>query len=66
MDIFLAETMCRSSEARAALLFDIRTGGILERLGGHTDVVTDVAFHPRVPHLLTACMDGNVRTFAPP
>ena len=32
--------------------------------GGHTDVVTDVAFNPVHPQLATACMDGRVRFFS--
>lgn len=48
-----------------AYLFDIRagTGTYLERLSGHSDAVCDVAFNPLHPQLVTACVDGRVRSF---
>jgi len=52
------------SEDKAAYLYDVRAGRYLEKLGGHTDVVTDVQFHPLHPQLLTAAMDGKIRVFA--
>lgn len=53
------------SEDRMAYLFDIRagTGTYLERLSGHSDAVCDVAFNPLHPQLVTACVDGRVRSF---
>jgi WD40 repeat protein len=35
----------------------------VQKLGGHTDVVTDVAFAPNKPYFLTGCQDGILRSF---
>ncbi|TYZ68738.1 hypothetical protein PybrP1_009322 [[Pythium] brassicae (nom. inval.)] len=51
------------SEDRMAYVYDIRTGRCLKRLGGHTDVVTGVAFNPLYPQLATASYDGTVRFY---
>jgi WD40 repeat protein len=46
------------------VLYDLRMGTPLHKLReGHTDVVTDVAFHPMHPQVATACFDGHVRFF---
>ncbi|KAK3285759.1 hypothetical protein CYMTET_6648 [Cymbomonas tetramitiformis] len=53
------------SEDKVAHLFDMRMGIPLHRLkGGHTDVVSDIAFHPLYPQVATACFDGRVRFFS--
>lgn len=52
------------SEDKCAYLYDIRAGTYLHKLSGHTDVVSDVAFHPLSPHLLTASLDGRLRVFS--
>ena len=48
---------------RCAYVFDIRAGKVLHKLGGHTDVVSDVAFHRQRPELVTGCLDGKLRVF---
>ena len=35
----------------------------LIRLGGATDVVSDVAYNPLHPQIVTACYDGRVRFY---
>jgi WD40 repeat protein len=52
------------SEDKAAYLFDIGTAAPVERLSGHTDVVSDVAFSPLYPQLLTTCFDAKLRFFS--
>jgi WD40 repeat protein len=52
------------SEDKCAYLYDIRSGTYLHKLVGHTDVVSDVAFHPLSPQLLTASLDGKIRVFS--
>eukprot|EP00736_Rhodelphis_marinus_P006208 Rmarinus@m.6085 len=56
--------LATGSEDKAAYVFDMRTGSMLEKLAGHTDVVTDVAFHPIHPQLATACFDSRIRFFS--
>ncbi|EGD76726.1 hypothetical protein PTSG_08077 [Salpingoeca rosetta] len=57
--------MC-GSEDKAAYVYDIRQGLLLNKLGSHLDVVTDVAHHPLKPVVFTSCMDGRLRVFGPP
>eukprot|EP00698_Gefionella_okellyi_P009607 TRINITY_DN2459_c0_g1_i4.p1 TRINITY_DN2459_c0_g1~~TRINITY_DN2459_c0_g1_i4.p1 ORF type:complete len:730 (-),score=168.58 TRINITY_DN2459_c0_g1_i4:73-2262(-) len=52
------------SEDRAVYVFDLRAGSFLHRLGGHSDVVSDVAFNPHHPQLATASFDGTLRFFS--
>lgn len=53
------------SEDKTAVLYDLRMGTMLHRVReGHTDVVSDVAFHPLYPQMATACFDGRVRFFS--
>eukprot|EP00040_Diaphanoeca_grandis_P009846 m.290612 g.290612 ORF g.290612 m.290612 type:complete len:149 (-) comp212857_c0_seq1:104-550(-) len=56
--------LASGSEDRSAYIYDIRTGGVLNKLTGHTDAVTDVSFHPQRPEIVTACADGKLRVFA--
>eukprot|EP00041_Stephanoeca_diplocostata_P029690 m.883715 g.883715 ORF g.883715 m.883715 type:complete len:963 (+) comp23611_c0_seq3:316-3204(+) len=54
------------SEDRRAYVYDLRNSSVcVARLGGHPDVVTDIAYHPLRPELLTACADGSLRIFTP-
>ncbi|RHY60898.1 hypothetical protein DYB34_007775 [Aphanomyces astaci] len=53
------------SEDKVTHLYDLRTGRTLDKLHGHTDVVTAVAFHPVKPWLCTAAADGSVRFYGP-
>jgi WD40 repeat protein len=52
------------SEDKSAYLYDLRAGEFVERLGGHTDVVADVAFNPMHAQLVTAAYDCKLRFFA--
>jgi WD40 repeat protein len=66
------------SEDKSAYLFDIGSGAPVERLGagggsasgagasggGHTDVVSDIAFSPVHPQLVTACFDARLRFYS--
>lgn len=44
-----------------ARIWDLRTGRMLARLGGHWGAVSDVAFTPDGAILVTACYDGRIR-----
>ncbi|KAK2193214.1 hypothetical protein NP493_16g01035 [Ridgeia piscesae] len=46
-----ARFIATGSEDRSAYIFDIRAGTYLHKLTGHTDTVTDVAFHPLLPQV---------------
>lgn len=52
------------SEDRMGYLYDIRTGRCLQKLAGHTDVVTSVAFNPLYPQLATSSYDSTVRFYS--
>jgi WD40 repeat protein len=52
-----------ASEDKCAYLYDIRSGAYLHKLTGHTETVSMVAFHPQYPQLVTATLDGKIRTF---
>jgi WD40 repeat protein len=52
------------SEDKAAHLFDIGTGAPFAKCVGHTDVVSDVAFSPLHPQLVTSCFDKQLRFFS--
>lgn len=51
------------SEDKCCYVYDIRTGSYLKKLTGHSDTVTDVAWHPAQAQLVTACLDGKLRFF---
>ena len=52
-------------EDKQACLYDVRGGPPLHRLrAGHSDTVADVAWHPVLPQLATACLDGRARFFS--
>ncbi|XP_064622428.1 WD repeat-containing protein 27-like [Lineus longissimus] len=51
------------AEDRSAYIYDVRAGTYLHKLTGHTDVVTDVAFHPVYAQLVTTTLDGKIRLF---
>jgi len=59
-----ARFIATGSEDRSAYLYDIRGNTYCHRLTGHTDVVSDVAFHPAQPQLVTASLDGRLRFYA--
>ena len=54
------------SEAKSALLIDLRTGAEVVKYTGYRDVVAGVAFHPLSPQLATAAYDGSVKFYSSP
>ena len=60
VDMLLLNPAC----AVQAYVFDVRGGAQLYKLGGHTDVVTSVAYHPLHPQLVTGSLNGRLRFFA--
>jgi len=55
--------LAAGSEDNRAYVFDLRTGNILDKLAGATDVVCDVAYNPLHPQLVTAGYDGRIRFY---
>ncbi|OAJ43998.1 hypothetical protein BDEG_27300 [Batrachochytrium dendrobatidis JEL423] len=52
------------SEDNHAYMYDIRMGRLVGKTrGNHGAVVTDVAFHPTIREMATACQDGRVKFF---
>ncbi|XP_060577930.1 WD repeat-containing protein 27-like isoform X2 [Ruditapes philippinarum] len=51
------------SEDKCSYIFDMRSGTFLHKLQGHTDVVSDVAFHPSTPQLYTCSLDGKLNQY---
>ena len=51
------------SEDKNCYIYDIRAGRCLEKLGGHTDVVSCVAYNPLHPQLATSSYDGRIRFY---
>ncbi|XP_053373699.1 WD repeat-containing protein 27-like isoform X2 [Mercenaria mercenaria] len=51
------------SEDKCTYIFDMRSGTYLHKLQGHTDVVSDVTFHPSNPQLYTASLDGHLNIY---
>ncbi|XP_071497617.1 WD repeat-containing protein 27-like [Diadema antillarum] len=52
------------AEDRSAYVYDIRGGTYIRKLSGHTEVVSDVAFHPLYPEIVTATLDGKLRLYS--
>ena len=52
------------SEDKQAYVYDTGGGGMVAKLGGHADTVTDVAFSPLHPQMATVSLDGRVRFYA--
>lgn len=42
------------------LVYDTLTGKIVQNIGGHMDIVRDVAWHPHRPEILTSSWDSMV------
>jgi WD40 repeat protein len=60
-----ARYIATGSEDKLAYVYDWRHGGVVDKLaGGHTDVVSDVAFNPLRPQIVTGCYDGSLRFFS--
>ncbi|KAK6172448.1 hypothetical protein SNE40_016095 [Patella caerulea] len=57
--------LASGSEDKLTYLFDVRTGTYCDRLRGHSDVVSTVAFHPAKPLLASGSIDGNVVLYKP-
>lgn len=58
--------LATGSEDKTARLVDLRMLQDLSRLGGHRDVVSDVAFNPLFPQLATSSYDGTIRFYVDP
>jgi DDB1- and CUL4-associated factor 11 len=41
-------------------VYDLLTGRVRHAIGGHDDVVRDVAWHPHLPMILSASWDGSI------
>mmetsp|Transcript_1663 Transcript_1663/g.5793 ORF Transcript_1663/g.5793 Transcript_1663/m.5793 type:complete len:957 (-) Transcript_1663:6694-9564(-) len=52
------------SEDRCAYVYDLGSGSVISKLQGHSDVVSDVVFHPSRPMLLTSSFDNCVKVFS--
>ncbi|XP_060081594.1 WD repeat-containing protein 27-like [Ylistrum balloti] len=52
--------LATGSEDRSTYIYDIRTGTYCHKLTDHTDVVSDVAFHPKYPQLLSCSLAGKL------
>ena len=67
MRIFLIFCITRwiaaGSEDGAAHVYALRTGGLLCRIPGAKDVVSDVDFHPSKPQLVSVSLDGQARFY---
>ncbi|XP_071798693.1 WD repeat-containing protein 27-like [Asterias amurensis] len=59
-----AKYIASGSEDKSAYIFDVRAGTYIQKLSGHTDVISDVAFHPLYPELVTASLDGKIRLYS--
>eukprot|EP00058_Branchiostoma_floridae_P027953 XP_002613444.1 hypothetical protein BRAFLDRAFT_123921 [Branchiostoma floridae] len=46
-----ARFIATGAEDKSAYIYDVRESGPLHKLTGHTDVVSDVAFHPHTPQM---------------
>jgi WD40 repeat protein len=55
--------LASGSEDKVVYVYDIRQGTFCERLRGHRDVVSSVAFHPASPVLATGAINGKVLLF---
>ncbi|OWF38257.1 WD repeat-containing protein 27 [Mizuhopecten yessoensis] len=56
--------LATGSEDRSTYIYDIRTGTYCHKLTDHTDVVSDVAFHPKYPQLLSCSLAGKLVLYA--
>src|SRR5690606_1061917 len=45
----------------AIILWDVTTGEVLQRLEGHSDIVTDIAFSPDESQILSGSMDRTIQ-----
>ncbi|CAH1264288.1 WDR5B [Branchiostoma lanceolatum] len=58
-----ARFIATGAEDKSAYIYDVRESGPLHKLTGHTDVVSDVAFHPLTPQLVTSSVDGKLHSY---
>jgi WD40 repeat protein len=52
------------SEDRACYIYDVRAGGCVQKLTGHTDVCSAIAFNPLFPQCATGSLDSTVRFYS--
>ncbi|XP_013366201.1 PREDICTED: WD repeat-containing protein 27 isoform X3 [Chinchilla lanigera] len=57
--------MACGAEDRHAYLYELGSSTFYQRLAGHTDTITTVAFNPAAPQLVTATLDGKLQLFLP-
>ncbi|XP_041373543.1 WD repeat-containing protein 27-like [Gigantopelta aegis] len=57
--------LASGSEDKCVYVFDLRKGTYCEKLRGHTNVVSDVAFHPAYPCLMTGSLGGTLLSYLP-
>eukprot|EP00697_Spironema_sp_BW2_P007131 gnl/Spiro4/21344_TR10424_c0_g1_i1.p1 gnl/Spiro4/21344_TR10424_c0_g1~~gnl/Spiro4/21344_TR10424_c0_g1_i1.p1 ORF type:complete len:912 (+),score=235.92 gnl/Spiro4/21344_TR10424_c0_g1_i1:51-2738(+) len=55
--------LAAASEDRSCAIYDVRTAAVMARLAGHLDTVSDVAYHPWHPQMVTASYDGHLRFY---
>lgn len=55
--------LASGSEDQMVYVFDLRKGTYIERLRGHNEVVTSVAFHPGYPLLASGSLNGRILFF---
>lgn len=55
--------MACGAEDRHAYVYEMGSSSFLHRLAGHTDTITEVAFNPAAPQLVTATLDGKLQLF---
>ena len=53
------------SEDGYVYIYDVLTGQVVNVIGGHDDVVRDVAWHPYAPLILSASWDGSIGCIEP-
>ena len=53
------------SEDGFVYIYDVLTGQVVNVIGGHDDVVRDVAWHPYAPLILSASWDGSIGCIEP-
>ena len=65
MDPTMRFIACSSKDApNVVTVYDMRAGGLLEKLQCGSEAVMDAAFSPRHPQLCVASADGRIRFFA--
>ena len=55
--------LASGSEDKCVYIFDLRTGTYCEKLRGHANVVSDVAYHPAYPCLVSGSLGGILLSY---